>query len=79
VELQGMRFAAITAREAVARQLEIASEQYDRYANLSERGLVTSSELRAVEAHLRTIEAQMELADIELRILDQKLEKASEK
>lgn len=78
VELQGMRLAAVAARERAARERELLVEQYNRFAKLSERGQVTPSELRAVEAQLRTFEAQMELADVELRILDQKLENASE-
>ena len=79
VELQGMRFAAIAARERAVRQVEVLVEQHKRFTLLSERGLVSGSELRAVEAELRTVEAHVELADLELRILDQKLEDALKK
>lgn len=78
VELRGMRFAAIVARETALRQVEVLAEQHQRLVLLSERGAVSDSELRAVEAQLRTVEAHVELADLELRILDQKLEDASE-
>ncbi len=79
VELRGMRFAAIAARETAVRQVEVLVEQHKRFTLLSERGLVSGSELRAVKTELRTVEAHVELADLELRILDQKLEEAPEK
>jgi len=78
VELQGMRLAAVTARNMAARQVEILVEQHKRFTNLSERGLVSGSEFRAVEAELRAVEAHVELAGLELRILDQKIEDALE-
>ncbi len=76
VELQGMRLAAVTARKMAVHQVEVLVEQHERYTLLSERGFVSGSELRAVEAELRTVEARVELSDLELRILDQKLEDA---
>jgi multidrug resistance efflux pump len=78
VELQDMRFAAIAAREMAVRQVDIGVEQHKRLTLLSERGLVSDSELQAVEADLRRLEAHVELADLELRILDQKLKDASQ-
>lgn len=78
VELHGMRFAAVAAREMAVRQVDISVEQHKRLTLLSERGLVSDSELQAVEADMRTLEAHVELADLELRILDQKLEHASQ-
>jgi hypothetical protein len=78
VELQDMRFAAIAAREMAVRQVDIGFEQHKRLTLLSERGLVSDSELQAVEADLRRLEAHVELADLELRILDEKLEDVSD-
>jgi len=79
VELQGMRLTAVAAREMAVRQVEVLVEQHKRFTLLSERGLVSGSELRAVEAELRAVAAHVELADLELSILDQKLKDASEK
>ena len=79
VELRGMRFAAVAAREMALRQVEVLVGQYKRFTLLSERGAVSSSELRAVETDLRTVEARVELADLELGILDQKIEDVSKK
>ncbi len=78
VELKAMRFAAVAARRMAVRHVEVLVEQQKRFTQLSERGAVSNSELRAVEAELRRVEAHVELADLELRILDQKLEDASE-
>ncbi len=79
VELRGMRFAAIAARETAVRQVEVLAEQHKRFTLLSERGAVSLSELQAAETELRTVESHLELADLELRILQQKIEDASEK
>jgi multidrug resistance efflux pump len=73
VELQGMRFAAVAARETAARQLEMVGEQHNRIGDLSARGMVSGRELRAAEAEMRAAQANMELADLEVRILDQKI------
>lgn len=78
VELQGMRFGALAARVMAVRQVELLAAEHQRVADLSERGLASHAELRAVEAALDTVEAQVKLADLELRILDQKLDDAPE-
>jgi len=78
VELQDMLIAATAAREAAERHREIASEQYARLADLSGRGLVSSSELRAAEANVLTVQAQVDLAELEVRILNQKTAEAGE-
>ncbi len=73
VELRGMRLAAVSARTMAALQLEVLGDRHKRLAILSGQGVVSASELQAVEAELRAIEAQVELVDLELHILDQKL------
>lgn len=77
VELKGMRLAAMAGKEMAARQVEVLAEQHKRLTLLSERGMVSDSELRNIEAQLRAVEAQAELAGLELRILDQKLKDAA--
>ncbi|MCH7873345.1 MAG: hypothetical protein IID33_16740 [Planctomycetes bacterium] len=79
VELNGMRVAAIAAREIAIGQIEVLAEEYKRITLLSDRGFVSGSELRAVESELRAVEVHVELADLEIRILNQKLQDASGK
>ena len=76
VDLQGMRVAAVAARETAARRAHDLIQQHKRFAAMSERGVVSQAELRAVESELRIAQAHVELADLELCILDQKLEHA---
>jgi multidrug resistance efflux pump len=77
VELQGMQLDAVAALETVVCRLEVLVQERDRLSLLSERGLVSASELEAVEAELREAEAQLQLFDLEKRLLDQKLEQAA--
>ncbi|MFH1748548.1 MAG: hypothetical protein ABIG44_16055 [Planctomycetota bacterium] len=78
VELQGMRLAAVAAREMAVRQVEVLAMEHERLKQMHERGMVSDSELNAVQTELHTIKAHMELADLELRIIDEKLKDAQE-
>ncbi len=77
VELQGMRFAAVTARDTALRQVELLAQHHARLTALSQQGAVSDSELRGIQAELRASEAHVDLAELELRILDDKLEGAA--
>jgi len=73
VELAGMQVSLEPQRESAARRVQELQEQLDRFHALFEAGLVSRSEVRAIEMQFRAAVWQCDSAELEIKIIDRKL------
>ena len=78
IELSEMKSTTAGELAAAVRGVEQLRREHQRMQSLSERQIVSQSELRAVEVDLRSAELQVELVNLEMQILEARLAPATD-